>query len=129
MNVAQLFVKCLETEEVEYVFGVPGEENAHFMMALEDSSIPFILTRHEQGAAFMADVYGRLTGRASVCLGTLGPGATNLMTGVADANMDRSPMVVVTGQADSRRQHKESHQKHGCGGDVPTDHQMGKPNH
>ena len=110
MNVAQLFVKCLETEEVEYVFGVPGEENAHFMMALEDSSIPFILTRHEQGAAFMADVYGRLTGRASVCLGTLGPGATNLMTGVADANMDRSPMVVVTGQADSRRQHKESHQ-------------------
>ena len=110
MNVAELFVKCLETEEVEYVFGVPGEENAHFMMALEDSSIPFILTRHEQGAAFMADVYGRLTGRASVCLGTLGPGATNLMTGVADANMDRAPVVVVTGQADSRRQHKESHQ-------------------
>ena len=110
MNVAELFVKCLEAEGVEYVFGVPGEENAHFMMALEDSSIPFILTRHEQGAAFMADVYGRLTGRASVCLGTLGPGATNLMTGVADANMDRAPMVVVTGQADSRRQHKESHQ-------------------
>ena len=110
MNVAELFVKCLETEEVEYVFGVPGEENAHFMMALEDASIPFILTRHEQGAAFMADVYGRLTGRASVCLGTLGPGATNLMTGVADANMDRAPVVVVTGQADSRRQHKESHQ-------------------
>ena len=110
MNVAELFVKCLETEEVEYVFGVPGEENAHFMMALEDSPIPFILTRHEQGAAFMADVYGRLTGRASVCLGTLGPGATNLMTGVADANMDRAPVVVVTGQADSRRQHKESHQ-------------------
>ena len=70
MNVAELFVKCLETEGVDYVFGVPGEENAHFMMALEDSSIPFILTRHEQGAAFMADVYGRLTGRASVCLGT-----------------------------------------------------------
>ena len=110
MNVAELFVKCLEAEGVEYVFGVPGEENAHFMMALEDSSIPFILTRHEQGAAFMADVYGRLTGRASVCLGTLGPGATNLMTGVADANMDRAPMVVITGQADSRRQHKESHQ-------------------
>ncbi len=110
MNVAELFVKCLEAEGVEYVFGVPGEENAHFMMALEDSSIPFVLTRHEQGAAFMADVYGRLTGRASVCLGTLGPGATNLMTGVADANMDRAPVVVVTGQADSRRQHKESHQ-------------------
>ncbi len=110
MNAAQLFVKCLEVEGVEYVFGVPGEENAHFIMALENSPIPFILTRHEQGAAFMADVYGRLTGKASVCLGTLGPGATNLMTGVADANMDRSPVVVITGQADSRRQHKESHQ-------------------
>ena len=129
MNVAQLFVKCLETEGVEYVFGVPGEENAHFMMALEDSSIPFILTRHEQGAAFMADVYGRLTGRASVCLGTLGPGATNLMTGVADANMDRAPVVVVTGQADSRRQTQREPSKHGCGGHVPAGHQMGKPHH
>ena len=77
----------------------------------------------------MADVYGRLTGRASVCLGTLGPGATNLMTGVADANMDRSPMVVVTGQADSRRQHKESHQNMDVVGMFQTDHQMGKPNH
>lgn len=110
MNAAELFVKCLEAENVEYIFGVPGEENAHFMMALEDSPIRFILARHEQGAAFMADVYGRLTGRAAVCLGTLGPGATNLTTGVADANMDRAPMVVITGQADSRRQHKESHQ-------------------
>jgi acetolactate synthase I/II/III large subunit len=80
------------------------------MMALEDSSIKFVLTRHEQGAAFMADVYGRLTGKPGVCLGTLGPGATNLVTGVADGNMDRSPMIVITGQADSRRQHKESHQ-------------------
>ena len=129
MNVAELFVKCLETEEVEYVFGVPGEENAHFMMALEDSSIPFILTRHEQGAAFMADVYGRLTGRASVCLGTLGPGATNLMTGVADANMDRAPMVVVTGQADSRRQHKRKPSKYGCRRHVPAGYQMGKSYH
>ncbi len=110
MNAAQLFVKCLENEGVEYVFGVPGEENAHFLMALEESPIQFILCRHEQGAAFMADVYGRLTGRAAVCLATLGPGATNLVTGVADANMDRSPLVVITGQADSRRQHKESHQ-------------------
>ena len=110
MNAAQLFVKCLENEGVEYIFGVPGEENAHFMMALEASSIKFILCRHEQGAAFMADVYGRLTGRAGVCLGTLGPGATNLVTGVANANMDRSPVVAITGQADSRRQHKESHQ-------------------
>ncbi len=110
MNAAELFVKCLENEGVEYIFGVPGEENAHFLMALEDSPIKFILCRHEQGAAFIADVYGRLTGKAAVCLATLGPGATNLVTGVADANMDRSPLVVITGQADSRRQHKESHQ-------------------
>lgn len=110
MNAAELFVKCLENEGVTTIFGVPGEENAHFMMALEHSPIEFILCRHEQGAAFMADVYGRLTGKAGVCLGTLGPGATNLVTGVADANMDRAPMVVITGQADSRRQHKESHQ-------------------
>ncbi|MBI5556677.1 MAG: acetolactate synthase large subunit [Deltaproteobacteria bacterium] len=110
MNAAELFVRCLENEGVEYIFGVPGEENAHFMMALQDSSIRFILCRQEQGAAFMADAYGRLTGRPGVCLGTLGPGATNLVTGVADANMDRSPLVVITGQADSRRQHKESHQ-------------------
>lgn len=110
MNTADLFIRCLENEGVKYVFGVPGEENAHFMMALEHSSIRFMLTRHEQGAAFMADVYGRLTGEAGVCLGTLGPGATNLVTGVADANMDRAPCVVITGQADSKRQHKESHQ-------------------
>ncbi len=111
MNAAELFVRCLEAEGVEYIFGVPGEENAHFMMALETSdSIKFILTRHEQGAAFMADVYGRLTGKSGVCLGTLGPGATNLTTGVADANMDRAPCICITGQADSKRQHKESHQ-------------------
>ncbi len=110
MNAAQLFVKCLENEGVTHIFGIPGEENAHVMMALEDSSIEFILTRHEQGAAFMADVYGRLTGKPGVCLGTLGPGATNLVTGVADGNMDRAPMIVITGQADSKRQHKESHQ-------------------
>ncbi len=111
MKASELFVRCLETEGIEYVFGVPGEENADIMMALEDSeSIRFILTRHEQGAAFMAEVYGRLTGNPAVCLGTLGPGATNLITGVADSNMDRSPMLVLTGQADSRRQHKESHQ-------------------
>jgi acetolactate synthase-1/2/3 large subunit len=110
MRASDLFVKCLEEEEVEYIFGVPGEENAHFMMSLEDSPIQFVLTRHEQGAAFMAEVYGRLTGRPGVCLGTLGPGATNLITGVADANMDRAPLVAITGQADSQRQHKESHQ-------------------
>jgi acetolactate synthase-1/2/3 large subunit len=110
MNAAQLFVKCLENENVEVIFGLPGEENAAFMMALADSPIKLVLARHEQGAAFMADVYGRLTGKPGVCLGTLGPGATNLTTGVANGNMDRSPMIVITGQADSKRQHKESHQ-------------------
>ncbi len=110
MTAAELFVRCLEEEGVKWIFGVPGEENADFMMALEDSPIEFVLCRHEQGAAFMADVYGRLTGEPGVCLGTLGPGATNLVTGVADANMDRAPLIALTGQADSRRQHKESHQ-------------------
>ncbi len=111
MKASDLFVKCLETEGIDYVFGVPGEENADFMMSLEKSdSIRFILTRHEQGAAFMAEVHGRITGQPAVCLGTLGPGATNLITGVADSNMDRAPMLVITGQADSKRQHKESHQ-------------------
>ncbi|MCZ6782971.1 MAG: acetolactate synthase large subunit [Proteobacteria bacterium] len=110
MKASDLFVKALEAEGVRRIFGVPGEENADFMMSLEDSSIDFVLCRHEQSAAFMADVHGRLTGEAGVCLGTLGPGAANLVTGVADANMDRAPLVVLTGQADSRRQHKESHQ-------------------
>jgi len=111
MNGAELLVRCLESEGIEYIFGVPGEENADFMIALEQSeSIRFVLTRHEQGAAFMADVYGRLTGNPAVCLGTLGPGATNLITGVANANMDRAPMIVLTGQGSSLRLHKESHQ-------------------
>jgi acetolactate synthase-1/2/3 large subunit len=110
MKAAELFVRCLEQESVEYIFGIPGEENADFMIALEDSPIRVILTRHEQGAAFMADVYGRLTGNPGVCLGTLGPGATNLVTGVADANMDRAPVVAITGQGSSQRLHKESHQ-------------------
>lgn len=111
MKASDLFVQCLENEGVEYIFGLPGEENADVMISLKESQkIKFILCRHEQAAAFMADVYGRLTGKAGVCLGTLGPGATNLVTGVADANMDRSPLVVITGQADTNRQHKESHQ-------------------
>ena len=110
MKAAKLFVACLENEGVEYIFGVPGEENLDVMDALLDSSIRFITTRHEQGAAFMADVYGRLTGKAGVCLATLGPGATNLMTGVADANMDRAPIVAIAGQAATTRLHKESHQ-------------------
>src|SRR6195256_424911 len=110
MNAAQLLVHCLENEGVEYVFGIPGEENIHIMDALAQSRIRFVTTRHEQGAAFMADVYGRLTGRAGVCLATLGPGATNLITGVADANMDRAPLVAIAGQAATTRMHKESHQ-------------------
>ena len=111
MKASDLFVQCLEREGIEYIFGVPGEENADFMMSLEKSkSIRFVLTRHEQGAAFMAEVYGRLTGNPACCLGTLGPGATNLITGVADSNMDRSPMLVLTGQGATTRLHKESHQ-------------------
>ena len=110
MKAAELFVRCLENEGVEYIFGVPGEENLDLMEALLDSLIRFITTRHEQGAAFMADVYGRLTGRAGVCLSTLGPGATNLITGVADANMDHAPLVAIAGQASTHRLHKESHQ-------------------
>ena len=97
MNAAELFVKCLEAEGVEYIFGLPGEENAHFLMALEKSSIQFVMTRHEQSASFMAETYGKLTGRAGVCLATLGPGATNLVTGIASANSDRAPMVVISG--------------------------------
>ena len=92
------------------IFGIPGEENADVMILLIDSPIDFVLCRHEQAAAFMADAYGRLTGKAGVCLGTLGPGATNLVTGVADANMDRAPLVCIIGQASTRRLHKESHQ-------------------
>ena len=110
MKAAELFVKCLENEKVERIYGIPGEENIDVMDALLDSKIKFVTTRHEQGAAFMADVYGRLTGRAGVCLATLGPGATNLITGVADANMDLAPIVAIAGQGSTKRLHKESHQ-------------------
>jgi acetolactate synthase-1/2/3 large subunit len=110
MNTAELLVKCLENEGVQYVFGLPGEENMAVLESLKGSSIQFITTRHEQGAAFMADVYGRLTGKAGVCLSTLGPGATNLMTGVADANLDGAPLVAITGQVGTDRMHIESHQ-------------------
>jgi len=109
-SAAKLFVKCLENEGVEYIFGIPGEENIAVMDALLGSSIKFVTVRHEQGAAFMADVYGRLTGKAGVCLATLGPGATNLVTGFADANMDRAPIVAIAGQGATTRMHKESHQ-------------------
>jgi len=110
MKGAELFLRCLENEGIERIYGIPGEENVDLMDALLDSRVRFVTTRHEQGAAFMADVYGRLTGKAGVCLATLGPGATNLVTGVADANMDRAPVVAIAGQGATTRLHKESHQ-------------------
>ena len=111
MNAATLLIRCLEEEGVRYIFGVPGEETMDILEALSQSKrITFIPTRHEQGAAFMADVWGRLTGEPGVCLGTLGPGATNLLTGVADAFLDHAPLVAITGQAGLERTFKESHQ-------------------
>jgi len=110
MKASDLFVKCLENEGVEYIFGIPGEENLDLMDSLLSSDIKFIQTRHEQGAAFMADVYGRLSGRAGVCLATLGPGALNLVTAVADAQLDNAPLVAITGQSPLNLMHKESHQ-------------------
>jgi len=110
MNAAQLLVSCLENEGVRFAFGIPGEENLELMDALRGSSVRFVLTRHEGAAAFMADVYGRLSGRAGVCLATLGPGATNLVTGVADAFLDRAPLVAITAQANLSKIHRESHQ-------------------
>src|ERR1700712_1350824 len=107
---SDLFVECLEAEGVKYVFGIPGEETLDLNESLADSSVSFVPVRHEQGGAYMADMYGRLTGRAGVCLGTLGPGATTLITAVADAFLDRAPLVALTGQADLERMHKESHQ-------------------
>ncbi len=110
MKASDLLVRCLEREGITRVYGLPGEENDELMLSLADSSLEFVLTRHEQGAAFMAEVHGRLTGEPAVCLSTLGPGATNLLTGVADANMDRAPLLVITAQAAASRRHKESHQ-------------------
>ena len=107
---SDLLVACLEAEGVEFVFGVPGEETVDLNESLSRSSVRFVPVRHEQAGAYMAGAYGRLTGRAGVCLGTLGPGATNLVTGVADAFLDRAPLVVLTGQGDLERMHKESHQ-------------------
>jgi acetolactate synthase I/II/III large subunit len=107
---SDVFVECLEAEGVRHVFGIPGEETLDLNESLASSSIDFVPVRHEQGGAYMADVYGRLTGRAGVCLGTLGPGAMNLTTAVADAFLDRAPLVALTGQSDLERMHKESHQ-------------------
>jgi len=107
---SEVFVECLEAEGVKYVFGIPGEETLDLNESLAKSSVSFVPVRHEQGGAYMADMYGRLTGRAGVCLGTLGPGATNLVTAVADAFLDHAPLVALTGQSDLERMHKESHQ-------------------
>ena len=109
-STAEVLVECLKAEGVRVVFGIPGEENLDLMFALKHSDIRFIPTRHEQGAAFMADVYGRLTGHAGVCLATLGPGATNLVTGVADAFLDGAPLVAITGQVSSEQMQLTSHQ-------------------
>jgi acetolactate synthase-1/2/3 large subunit len=107
---ADVFVECLENEGVRRVFGIPGEETLDLNHALHGSSIDFVPVRHEQAGAYMADVCGRLTGRAGVCLGTLGPGALNLVTAVADAYLDRAPLVALTGQRPLEWMHKESHQ-------------------
>ena len=107
---ARLLVQCLENEGVQYIFGIPGEENIHFIDALRDSSIRYILTRHEQGASFMADIYGRLTGKAGVCSATLGPGAINLLLGTADATTNSAPLVAISAQVGLDRIYKESHQ-------------------
>ena len=107
---AQLMVKCLENEGVAVVFGLPGEENIRFTQALAASKIRYVLTRHEQAAAFMAEMYGRVTGRAAVVSATLGPGAINMQLGVADATTNSTPMVAISAQVGQDRQFKESHQ-------------------
>src|SRR5580704_14094349 len=109
-TVAELIVRCLENEGVSYVFGIPGEENIHLVQALDRSPIRYVLVRHEQAAAFMAEVYGRLTGDAGVCSATLGPGAINLLLGVADATTNSTPVVALSAQVGRNRSFKESHQ-------------------
>src|SRR5947209_15204865 len=96
MTTAQLLIQCLENEGVTYAFGIPGEENIHVIDALNNSSIRFVLVRHEQAASFMADIYGRLTDRAGVCIATLGPGAINLFLVTADANTYSVPLVAIS---------------------------------
>jgi acetolactate synthase-1/2/3 large subunit len=109
-SVAELIVQCLENEGVSYVFGIPGEENIHLVEALSRSSIRYVLVRHEQGASFMAETYGRLTGRAGVCSATLGPGAINLLLGTADATTNSTPVIALSAQVGMDRSYKESHQ-------------------
>ena len=107
---AQLMVECLANEGVPVVFGIPGEENIRFIQALAASDIRYVLTRHEQGAAFMAEMYGRVTGRAAVVSATLGPGAINMQLGVADATTNSTPLVAISAQVGQDREYKESHQ-------------------
>jgi acetolactate synthase-1/2/3 large subunit len=107
---AELIVECLENEGVTHVFGIPGEENIRLVEALSRSSIEYVLTRHEQGASFMAETYGRLTGKAGVCSATLGPGAINLLLGTADATTNSTPLVALSAQVGMARSFKESHQ-------------------
>jgi acetolactate synthase-1/2/3 large subunit len=109
-RIADVIVRCLENEGVTHVFGIPGEENIHLVQALAASSIRYVLVRHEQAASFMAEVYGRLTGRAGVCSATLGPGAINLLLGVADATTNSTPLVAISAQVGMHRAYKESHQ-------------------
>jgi acetolactate synthase I/II/III large subunit len=109
-QVADLLVRCLENEGVTCVFGIPGEENIRVTDALSRSSIRYVLVRHEQAASFMAEIHGRLTGRAGVCSSTLGPGAINLLLGTADANSNSTPMVALSAQVGLNRIYKESHQ-------------------
>jgi acetolactate synthase-1/2/3 large subunit len=109
-TVAELLVSCLEHEGVTCVFGIPGEENIHLTDALSRSSIRYVLVRHEQAASFMAEIYGRITGRAGVCSATLGPGAINLLLGTADATTNSTPVVAFSAQVGLNRIYKESHQ-------------------
>jgi len=109
-GVARLIVRCLENEGVSHVFGIPGEENLHLVDAISESAIRYVLVRHEQAASFMAEVYGRLTGKAGVCSATLGPGAINLLLGVADATTNSTPVVELSAQVGMNRKFKESHQ-------------------
>src|ERR1700757_3279172 len=109
ITAAQLMVKCLENEGVDVVFGLPGEENIRFVQALASSNIRYVLTRHEQAASFMAEMYGRVTGRAAVVSATLGPGAINMQLGVADATTNSTPMVAIPAQVGQNRQYKASH--------------------
>jgi acetolactate synthase-1/2/3 large subunit len=110
MKASDLFVKALENEGVEYIFGIPGEENLDLLESLSKSSIKLILTRHEQGAGFMAATYGRLTGKPGVCLATLGPGATNLVTPAAYAQLGAMPMMMITGQKPIKKNKQASFQ-------------------